>query len=174
MNPIHQIIIQQSQNLPLQTEYLKALKRHASRLSHLCLRDSAKLWTVVHQAPLSMGFSREEYWRTLRCPPPGYLPNLRNEPTSAALQVVSLLTEPPGKPFKEAQLLNSASKNSAENSSIEFVIDKHLEVARKMNGKRKVRDSKKRSINHTKQNSVKLLCQRGQMGEVCLFLFFLN
>ena len=34
-----------------------------------------------------------------------------------------------------------------------------------MNGKRKVRDSKKRSIDHRKQNSVKLVCQRGQMEE---------
>ena len=29
------------------------------------------LWTVAHQAPLSMGFSRQEYWRRLSCPPPG-------------------------------------------------------------------------------------------------------
>ena len=30
-------------------------------------------WTVAHQAPLSMGFSRQEYWSGLPCPPPGYL-----------------------------------------------------------------------------------------------------
>ena len=34
------------------------------------------LWTVAHQAPLSMGFSRQEYWNGLPCPPPGDLPNL--------------------------------------------------------------------------------------------------
>ena len=34
------------------------------------------LWTVVCQAPLSMGFSRQEYWSGLPCPPPGDLPNL--------------------------------------------------------------------------------------------------
>ena len=33
------------------------------------------LWTVAHQAPLSMGFSRQECWSTLSCPPPGDLPN---------------------------------------------------------------------------------------------------
>ena len=33
------------------------------------------LWTVAHQAPLSMGFSRQEYWSGLPCPPPGDLPN---------------------------------------------------------------------------------------------------
>ena len=33
----------------------------------------ATLWTVAHQAPLSMGFSRQEYWSGLPCPPPGDL-----------------------------------------------------------------------------------------------------
>ena len=32
-------------------------------------------WTVAHQAPLSMGFSRQDYWNGLPCPPPGDLPN---------------------------------------------------------------------------------------------------
>ena len=32
-------------------------------------------WTVAHQTPLSMGFSRQEYWSGLPCPPPGGLPN---------------------------------------------------------------------------------------------------
>ena len=35
----------------------------------------ATLWTVVHQAPVSMGFSRQEYWSRLKCPPPGDLPD---------------------------------------------------------------------------------------------------
>ena len=33
------------------------------------------LWTIVHQAPLSMGFSRQEYWGGMLFPPPGHLPN---------------------------------------------------------------------------------------------------
>ena len=33
------------------------------------------LWTTAHQAPLSMGFSRQEYWSRLPCPPPGDLPD---------------------------------------------------------------------------------------------------
>ena len=33
------------------------------------------LWTIAHQAPLSMEFSRQEYWSGLPCPPPGDLPN---------------------------------------------------------------------------------------------------
>ena len=39
-------------------------------------------WTVAHQAPLSMGFSRQEYWSGLPCPPPGDLPNAEIEPRS--------------------------------------------------------------------------------------------
>ena len=36
---------------------------------------SATLWTAAHEAPLSMEFSRQEYWSGLLCPPPGNLPN---------------------------------------------------------------------------------------------------
>ena len=39
-------------------------------------------WTLAHQVPLSMGFSRQEYWSGLPCPPPGDLPNPGIEPTS--------------------------------------------------------------------------------------------
>ena len=39
-------------------------------------------WTVARQAPLSMGFSRQEYWSGLPCPPPGDLPDPGNEPMS--------------------------------------------------------------------------------------------
>ena len=51
-----------------------------SRFSHIQL--FAILWTVAHQAPLSMGFSRQEYWSGLPCSPPGDLPNPGTEPTS--------------------------------------------------------------------------------------------
>ena len=66
-----------------------------------CVRLFAIPWTVVHQAPLSMGFSRQEYWSGLPCPPPGDLPHSGTElasPASPALQVDSLPTEQPGKP----------------------------------------------------------------------------
>ena len=39
-------------------------------------------WTVARQAPLSMGFSRQEHWSGLPCPPPGDLPNPGTEPAS--------------------------------------------------------------------------------------------
>ena len=53
---------------------------------------------VAHQAPLSMGFSRQEYWSGLPCPSPGVLPDVGIKPRSPALQVDSLPSEPPGKP----------------------------------------------------------------------------
>ena len=42
----------------------------------------ATLWTMAHQAPLSMGFSGQEYWGGLPCPPPGDIPNPGTEPVS--------------------------------------------------------------------------------------------
>ena len=42
--------------------------------------DSLGPWTVAHQAPLSMGFSSQEYWSGLPCPSPGDLPDSRIEP----------------------------------------------------------------------------------------------
>ena len=53
-------------------------------------------WTVACQAPLSMGFPKQEYWSGLPFPSPGNLLNPGIEPGSPALQVDSLLTEPPG------------------------------------------------------------------------------
>ena len=57
-------------------------------------------WTVAHQAPLSMGFSQQEYWSGLPLPSPGDLPTPGTEPTfpeSPALSDGFLTTEPPGK-----------------------------------------------------------------------------
>ena len=50
-------------------------------------------WTVARQAPLSMGFSRQEYWTGLPFPSPGDLPDPEIEPRSPALQADSLPTE---------------------------------------------------------------------------------
>ena len=58
-------------------------------------------WTVARQAPLSVGFSRQEYWSGLPCTPPGDLPNPRIKPESPALQVDSLPSEPPGESQQE-------------------------------------------------------------------------
>ena len=58
-------------------------------------------WTVVCQASLSIGFSRQEYWSGLPFPSLGDLPKQGIEPGSPALQVDSLPSEPPGKPYLE-------------------------------------------------------------------------
>ena len=58
------------------------------------------LWTIAHQAPLSIGFFRQEYWNGLPCPPPGDLPDLGIRPASPmspAFQADSL----PGKPLQD-------------------------------------------------------------------------
>ena len=64
-----------------------------------CVRLFVTLWTVAHQAPPSMGFSRQEYWSGLPFPSPGDLPDPGIEPRSPVLQADALTSEPPGKPF---------------------------------------------------------------------------
>ena len=55
---------------------------HQCVLSHSVMSSSATLWTAVHQAPLSMGFSRQECWSGLPLLPPGYLPYPGIKPVS--------------------------------------------------------------------------------------------
>ena len=56
---------------------------YACVLSHFShVRLFVTLWTVAHQSPLSRGFSRQEYWSGLPCPPPEDLPNSGIEPVS--------------------------------------------------------------------------------------------
>ena len=76
-----------------------------SRVSHV--RFFVTPWTGARQAPLSMGFSRQEHWSGLPCPPPGDLPDPGIEPAtlvSLALQAVSLPLASPGKPGSRAAL----------------------------------------------------------------------
>ena len=79
---------------------------------HLCLVPDFKVkvksvshvrlfatpWTVAYQAPLSMGFYRQECWSGLPFPSPGDLPNPGIEPGSPALQADALPSESSGKP----------------------------------------------------------------------------
>ena len=70
-----------------------------SRFSHIGL--FAALWTIARQAPLSMGFSRQEYWSGMPCPPPGDFSHPGIKPTfpvTPAVQVDSLPAKPLGKP----------------------------------------------------------------------------
>ena len=72
---------------------------HAQLLSHFWLFTTP--WTVSRQAPLSIGFSRQEYWSGLPFLSPGYLPDPGIEPESLASSALAgrfFTTAPPGKP----------------------------------------------------------------------------
>ena len=64
-------------------------------------------WIVAHQAPLSMEFSRQEYWSGLTFPSPGDLPDPRIERSSPALQANSLPSESPGKPWQHLKSVST-------------------------------------------------------------------
>ena len=71
----------------LRVETVSALSESLKSFS--CLVESDSLWppwTTACQASLSMGFSRQEYWSGLPCPPPGDLPEPQIEPGSPAWQ----------------------------------------------------------------------------------------
>ena len=87
--------------LVVQSELMRMLLVKCEVKSLSCAQLFATPWTVARQVPLPMGFSRQEYWNELPCPPPRDLPNLGMEPVSPALQAVSLPLEPPGKPSME-------------------------------------------------------------------------
>ena len=71
---------------------------HARVLSCFsCVQLFAAAWTIARQAPLSMGFSRQEYWSELPFPSQRDLPDPGIKPGSPALQVDSLPSEPLGK-----------------------------------------------------------------------------
>ena len=70
----------------IQSEEVKLLSR---------VRLFATLWTVVYQAPPSMGFSMQEYRSGLLLPSPGDLPNPGIEPGSPSLEADTLTSEPP-------------------------------------------------------------------------------
>ena len=88
----------------LETEIMDSLNRWLSwqkeskseALNHVCL--FATPWTIAHQAPPSMGFSRQGYWSRLPFSSSGDLPNPGIKPGSPALQADSLPFEPQGKP----------------------------------------------------------------------------
>ena len=81
-------------------EFVSHMRPLSVLVTHACVLSCfsrvqllVTLWTVVRQAPLSMGFSRQEYWSGLPFPSPGDLPNPGIEPGSPALQADSLPSE---------------------------------------------------------------------------------
>ena len=71
------------------------------------VRLFATLWTIAYQAPLSVGFSKQEYCSGLPFPSPGDLPNPGIEPGSPTLEADALTSEPPGKPKVKIKTPNS-------------------------------------------------------------------
>ena len=90
--------------------YCQLQESESQSLSHVQLFVTPQ--TVAHQAPLSVEFSRQEYWTGLPFPSPGDLPNPGIEPGSLALQADSLPSEPPGKPQLEVGELYDPFPNS--------------------------------------------------------------
>ena len=95
--------------------------------SFSCVQLFATPWTVARQAPLSIGFSRQEYWNGLSCPPPGDLPDPSPgdlpdpgvERTSLALVDGFFTTEPLRKPAR-CMLCHKISFNPIHNPLKEF------------------------------------------------------
>ena len=86
------------------------------------------LCTVAHQAPLSMGFLRQEYWSGLPFLPPEDLTDLRIEPMSPALQIDSLPAESPGKPLEEYECVNQQDfRVVEEQKAVSFLVPIILE-----------------------------------------------
>ena len=82
-------------------ERLSVGVRHLFQVQSSVAANSVTPWTVAHQAPLSMGFSRQEYWSGLPFPSPGDLPNPGIEPESPVCPALAgrfATTEPPGNP----------------------------------------------------------------------------
>ena len=93
--------------------WLRSTQQHIKK-QYICVclvaSDSATLWTVTHQAPLSMGFSRQDYWSELPFPSAADLPDLGIKPMAPALAgrfvcLFFITTEPPGTPsIKKAEM----------------------------------------------------------------------
>ena len=81
--------------MPLSAIAITRKKVKVKSLSRV--RLFATPWTVGHQAPPSMGFSRQEYWSGMPFPSPGDLPDSGIKPRSPALQADALTSEPPGR-----------------------------------------------------------------------------
>ena len=74
---------------------------------------------ITHQAPVSMEFSRQEYWSGLPFPSPGDLPYPGIEPKSPALQADSLLSEPPGRASQRAGVVVGVGEGASEKTALE-------------------------------------------------------
>ena len=79
-----------------------------------CVQLFATPWTVVHQGPLSIGFSRQEYWSAFPVPPLGDLPKPGIEPMSPAFRIAGgfFIADPLGKPGAFSRICQVAKTES--------------------------------------------------------------
>ena len=75
-------------------------------------------WTVAHQAALSVGFARQEYWSGFPSSSPGHLPDPEIEPRTSTMQADALPSEPPGKP--QASLRDPEISGNVDSDSVDF------------------------------------------------------
>ena len=85
-------------------------------VTQLCPAFLQPPWTVAHQAPLSMGFSRQEYWSGLPFPSPGDLPDPGIKPESAALAGGFFTTEPGKAQTSQTTLKKKKKTNKLQNT----------------------------------------------------------
>ena len=101
-NDIRNLIVLSAPFVSTLTPWRTLFIKHAYVLSHFsCVQLIGTLWTVAHQALLSMGFSRQQYWSGLLCPPPEDLhnPGIKlSSPVYPDGQACSLPLASPGKP----------------------------------------------------------------------------
>ena len=121
-------------------------------------------WTVACQAPLSTGFSRQEYWRKLPFPSPGDLPNPGIEPLSPALQVNSFTAEPLGKP--RGSVGNCLLKCPPAPSTSHSVLGLLVSTARKQNPRWE--DLEEKSQPWKLASSIYLLCDHFSSSPVLI------
>ena len=95
------------------------MKVKVKSLSHVRLFVTP--WAVAYQAPLSMGFSRQEYWSGLPFPSPGDLPNPGIEPGFPTLEADALTSEPPGNQNKWLFFIRSIGTQTISLSSQEAI-----------------------------------------------------
>ena len=117
---------------PCSFNFTSKVKWSEVKWSHSVMSDSLRPHGLEPaQAPLSMGFSRQEYWSGLPFPSPGDLPNPGIKPGSPALQADALSSEPPGKPSKGYRIswwTDSLIFSHLILSSISY--DLHLDIKR--------------------------------------------
>ena len=104
---------------------MKLIRLNLAQLILSCPTLCDPMDPIARQAPLSMGFCRQEYWSGLPCPPPGHLPDPGIEPTSSAspaLQADSLLLSHLGSPLtKKLGLRNFRGLLEGRTSSPAFL-----------------------------------------------------